>query len=104
MDDDKLYEFIIAYNSTECSIQANLGNYEPDNKYWYGQALAHKSNQGAKYGDIIGWNNQFWGSVRANNAKEALDIFLDKMAKTVLEEHYEKTRRIHIPADERDSG
>jgi len=82
--DNKLYEFIIAYNSTECSIQAILGPHEPKNKYWYEQALASKHNYGVKYGDVVGWNNQFWCSVRADNAKEALDIFLEKMRKSVI--------------------
>lgn len=75
---DKLHEFIIAYSPTDCSIQANFDLHEPENKYLYEEALAHKHGQDAKYGDIVGWNNHFWCSVRANNAKEAFDIFIEK--------------------------
>ena len=86
--DEKLYEFIIAYASTNCSVQAVLGSKEPENKYWYEQALACKHNMyGVKYGDLVFWNNQCWCSVRAHNAKEALDIFIEKLATYPHQKH-----------------
>lgn len=73
------YEFIIAYNKEDCEISCvECGWRGVQMKCLYKEGLNHPSEIKYQYGDIIGWNNQFWGSVKARNAKEALDRFFEK--------------------------
>ena len=76
-------EFIVAYCASFCEVEMT-SDYDfyvdksQSMKNQYEEALArfHKS-----WGDIVGWNNRFWGAVMASNAREAIDVLCEKMKK-----------------------
>lgn len=76
-----MQEFIVAYNSRECNIRQKADDEQfchDEMTKMYDWELSHHN---CVYGDIIGWNNQFWGVVEAENSYEALIIFMEKMKK-----------------------
>lgn len=83
---DKKEEFIVAYNTTSCQIDAAwVDKFYPDEygpKKMYEHAIFCHLNL-YKYGDIVPYNNQLWCSVQAENAKEAFDIFIEKFDKEI---------------------
>lgn len=76
-----MYEFIICYRSIACDIIAvEDGFYGVMQKQRYQEALSHPlRSHNWEYGDLVPWNNSFWCSVKADNAMQALDIFMTKM-------------------------
>ena len=71
-------EFIVAYNSDSCRIERFIPSYKYclDLLHMYNFALKKHAYE---YGDIVPWNNQFWCVVKAENCKEAFDIFGEKL-------------------------
>lgn len=73
-------EYIVAYDSRELNIrQKAIDEFfcHGEMTELYNSALnRHKCR---KYGDIVGWNNQFWGVVEAESAAKALSVFIEKM-------------------------
>ena len=66
-------EYIIGYNKHWCEIGATA--LDDALKETYKFALErHKKTEG----EIVSYNNQFWCSVMAENAKDALDKFFEK--------------------------
>ena len=70
-------EFIVAYRSDEINVRAKnvdvqFCHCQMSDMYDFALSLYPEYN----YGDIIPWNNQFWGIVRADNAANALLEFM----------------------------
>lgn len=63
-------EFIVAYAPTWCNIASILVDDRMLKMYDYAVKRLHRS-----YGEVVGYNNQFWSSVIASNSKEAFDLF-----------------------------
>lgn len=77
-------EFIVTYSPSFSVITAaDYGERGIEAVLEY-QNCALFHCKGSKYGDVVPWNNAFWCSVMAKNAKEALDIFGEKMKRRKL--------------------
>ena len=83
MDSNELSdnEFIVAYCKNSCtvlSLWADHFHYLPEYsmKSEYERALSRFKKS---WGDVVGWNNHFWGAVKAENAREAIDKLMEKM-------------------------
>lgn len=75
-----MQEFIVAYNFREINIRQKADDEQfchNEMTERYGWALSHHKDR--NYGDIVGWNNQFWGVVEAESSAEALSVFMEKM-------------------------
>lgn len=69
-------EFIISYAPGWCNIAA--ASIDKNMKEMYEFAMNRHKIEGKT---ILPYNNQFWGSVMANNSKEAFDIFYERFKK-----------------------
>lgn len=73
-------EFIVAYDSRELNVRQKAVDEQFCHNgmtEMYGWALdRHKDS---KYGDIVGYNNQFWGVVEAESSAEAVSVFMEKL-------------------------
>lgn len=79
MENDKA-SYIVAYSSSEANVRLmlddiNFCNREMLDSFLFGLSRYPDKNRD----DIIGWNNQFWGIVDADNAMDALKKFMDKL-------------------------
>ena len=68
-------DFIVAYSTSRCDIGRAIYYSNLVSEYQY--ALSRWSYK--KWGDIVGYNNQSWCSVRAENAADALNEFFKKL-------------------------
>lgn len=79
MDNDKP-SYIVAYDSTEAKVRLLMHDRKFYNREMLDTFLRALSRFPDKNrDDIVGYNNQYWGIVDADNAKEALDAFMSKM-------------------------
>lgn len=75
--------FVVAYCSDFCQVEPT---YYTDNVPFpqytllgqYKEGLARKN---CNYGNIISFNNRFWGIVTAETAFEAINVFIGKLIK-----------------------
>ena len=76
-------EFIVAYSPTWLMIEPEsmkeYNHYALYYQYMEGLMRTRARDPQLKYGDVISYNNRFWCSVKATNAKEALNKALDKI-------------------------
>lgn len=77
-------EFIVAYCASFCDIELAVNSvfyydYDCSLKGQYEDGLKRTHTPGAKYGDVIAWNNRFWCSVKAKNCKDALEKTMIKI-------------------------
>ena len=70
-------EFIVAYSAYNCNISAV---FEEEKNYMKTEYEMTLKRHNREYGDIVPWNNQLWASVKADNACEALNRFMNLLA------------------------
>lgn len=83
MDSNELSdnEFIVAYCKNFCNVASLWADHfhrppECSMKAEYERALSRFKKS---WGDVVGWNNCFWGAVKADNARDAIDQLMGKV-------------------------
>lgn len=74
-------EYIISYANDFYSVNQAYWFSERKADYLYALSRYH-----LKEGDIVLWNNQYWCSVKAKNAKSAFEKFWEKFCKQTCSE------------------
>ena len=89
-------EFIIAYNRSDCTVMSVECGWEGLRfKDIYKRDVLSRYPD-AKYGDVVTWNNSFWGSVYADNCMDALREFFKKQEAHERSEYVSTKKEIAV--------
>lgn len=78
MENDKP-SYIVAYNSTHAEVHLLMDDRNNRDRKMLDEFLYACGRLGLNRDDIVGWNNQYWSIVDANDPCDALNKFKDKL-------------------------